>query len=207
MDEHGTRFATNLGQVLADMASKVSSQALSSDPNLRARLLALDGRTVEIQCTTPNLSWQVHILDGGVHTTTTGTQSAHVIVRGGIGELVSWLRPGKPGRHLEVTGDDTLLLELTDIFKNFRPDIEDPLSNFIGREAAANIIGTAEMGLQGLRRLFDNFSESAQHQAAGRFVNNTQFDEILSGVDKLRLRVDRLAAKIAAKEQSREHAK
>ena len=38
---------------LADMATSISNKALNADPDLKEKLLALNGRVIEIECTAP----------------------------------------------------------------------------------------------------------------------------------------------------------
>lgn len=196
-------LGSTLGQILAGLTSQVTTRALSTDPSLQARLHGLDGRVLEIQCTLPASNWHLIVADGGIQTLAGQAPSPNVIVRGSAIELGSWLQPGHPQGQLEITGDNTLLLELTDIFKGFEPDLATPLSQVIGQDAAATLLGTAEVGLLGIRSLFSSVGQAMQDQAVNRFVQSDQLDSLLSGIDKLRLRVDRLAARITQQELNR----
>jgi ubiquinone biosynthesis protein UbiJ len=195
-----------LGKFLADIASKTTNQALYADPGLLARLGVLQGRCIEIQCTAPTTTWHLNIAERGIETVHGPAEAPAVIVRGAAIDLARWLAPGKANGHVTITGDDTLLLEVLEILRDFDPDLASPLSKLLGPELSDTLLGTAEMGLKGLQSLFAGVGQSVKDQAAGNFVQQTELNSLLTGIDKLRLRVDRLAAKVRRHEQSRRQA-
>jgi ubiquinone biosynthesis protein UbiJ len=207
MDE----FAAGLGKVLADIATETSSRALHADPELRARLQSLEGRCIEICCDLPPVNWHLVLTNGAINFNHGKAVAPQVSVRGTALELASWLSPastwvsGAPAQ-VEISGDDTLLLELVEILRDFSPDIETPLSRVLGPEVATTLLGSAEMGIKGLQSLIEGIGFSLQDRVAGTFVQQEQLNALLTGIDDLRLRVDRLAAKVSQREQTQQRA-
>ncbi len=184
------------GMALADIATRVGRQAVQADPQLSARLRQLQGNVIELQCTLPAATWHILIEADGLRTQAGPAAAPHAIVRGTLAALSGWLLPGANPDGVEVSGDHTLLIELTDILKDFSPDLNAPFSALFGPELGANLLGGAEAGLQALQSLFKGASETVQQQATRQFVQQPQLAGFLDGVDQLRLQVDRLAARI-----------
>lgn len=191
-----------LGRFLADIATRTTKQALHADPGLLARLRLLEGRCIEIQCTTPATTWHLKINDGGIETVHGPATAPQVIVSGTALDLLGWLTAAKTTGRVTITGDDTLLLEVLNILRDFDPDLASPMSALLGTELSNTLLGTAEMGLQGLQSLFEGVGQSIRDQASSNFVQQPQLNALLTGIDSLRLRVDRLAAKVKQYEQS-----
>lgn len=198
-------LATQIGRILAEVATATTSSALNTDAALRARLQALAGRCIEIQCTAPPVTWHLTITDEGIETKHGPAPAAQVSVRGRAIDLASWLIPGESSTHVNIDGDETMLLEIIDMLRDFNPDFAASLGKIVGADAAATLLGTAEMGLKGLRSLLQGVGDSVQQQVSGHFVQPDHLDALLSGIDELRLRVDRLAAKVSQRERSAQH--
>lgn len=198
-------LATQIGRILAEVATATTSSALNTDAALRARLQALAGRCIEIQCTAPPVTWHLTITDEGIETKHGPAPAAQVSVRGRAIDLASWLIPGESSTHVNIDGDETLLLEIIDMLRDFNPDFAASLGKIVGADAAATLLGTAEMGLKALRSLLQGVGVSVQQQVSGNFVQPDHLDALLSGIDELRLRVDRLAAKVSQRERSAQH--
>ena len=192
------------GMALADMATRITRQAVQADPLLSARLLNLQGNTVELQCTLPQVTWHIHIEDGSLRTQAGPAAAPQAVVRGSLAALSSWLLPGASMEGVEVSGDNTLLLELADILRDFSPDPTAGFNNLFGNELATTLMGGAEAGLQALQSLLKGAGQTVQDQATSQFVQQPQLSAFLDGVDQLRLQVDRLAARIAELEKNRD---
>ena len=195
------------GAALADIATSISRQALQADPQLLARLAGLQGNTVELQCTLPPATWHLIIEPEGMSARSGPAQAPHAVVRGTLMSLIGWLLPGGNTGSLEISGDNTLLLELADMLKGFRPDLALPLHKLLGEELADTLVGSAEAGLDALQSLLSGAGRSMQTQAGKQFVQQPQLDAFLDGVDALRLRVDRLDARLREAEQARPSAR
>ena len=193
-----------VARVFAELATRASAQAAESDPRLRARLQALDGQCLELQCTAPPSTWHVIVKDGTLVTQPGAAPAPQVIVRGHAMAMAAWIAPGSPAPgQLEISGDNTLATELVEILRDFQPDLVEPMSRILGPDAAATLLGTAELGLKSMQSLLSGVGQSMSDTAAANFVRSPQLDNLLTGIDRLRLRVDRLAAKVTELEQER----
>ncbi|NOX51773.1 MAG: SCP2 sterol-binding domain-containing protein [Gammaproteobacteria bacterium] len=193
-----------LGTFFADAATQVTQQALRSDASLRGRLLSLEGNSIQIECTIPSITWHLLIQDTALIYAHGKTEKPNVIVRGNLNSLASQLVLGNAKGGVEVEGDETLLLELMEMLTEFKPDLENHLAKIFGTQTASTLLGTAEMGMRGFQSVLEGIGRSVKQQAGGNFLQHRQFDVLLTSIDDLRLRVDRLAANITLQEQKRD---
>jgi len=196
------QLAERLAQALGALANTVGGQALDMDPNTATKLREMAGSVVEIQCLQPPMAWHITV---GVSSLTVATgehEAPHAIVAGSPADLVGWLF-GSASKNLQISGDDTLLAELVEIAKAYSPDFTAPLGAMFGPGLAQTLMGTAELGLSSLVSLFEGIGESIKDHGQAHFVGDNQFDKFLNQVDELRLRVDRLAARINEHESGR----
>ncbi len=184
------------GDLLADIATHTSNRALETDPKLRERLEELEGNTVEINCQLPPVTWHFLVTNGALTLRYGAAEAPQVIVSGNAADLGTWVITGEAPGGVDIEGDETLLEELQRIFREFEPDIEDPLSQFVGPQVASTLLGTAEIGLKGLKSLVEGIGSATRGPDKSEFVSKDQLETVLSGIDDLRLRVDRLAAKV-----------
>ncbi len=194
-----------LGTRLAEIATALSTSALAADPQLKGRLNNLQGQSIELQCTLPPATWHLLFTPAGLKIEPGPAPAPQAIVQGSALDLASWLLPGRRG-HVEISGDTTLLAELAEIFRQFNPDMAKPLASVFGEDLAATWVGTTELGIKGLRALIEGLGQSVQHQAGRTFMQNSDMEAFLRNIDALRLRVDRLAARIDQQEQNRRQA-
>ncbi|MEM7078489.1 MAG: SCP2 sterol-binding domain-containing protein [Pseudomonadota bacterium] len=195
-----------LTQVLADMATAISQQALASDPAMGDRLAALEGKRIAIIARPMGSEWHLSFVDATMQVSASSEQPPHVKVEGSPMTILGWLVPALGSdamADLTITGDATILVELNNILADFKPDIGAPLESLFGSQASATLLGTAEMGLRGFQSLLQGVHAAAQKQTADTFVNEQQMDKLLNGIDDLRLRVDRLAARLQEEERKR----
>ena len=188
--------AKAFGDVLADIATHSTKRALDIDPRIGDQLRALEGNTIELNCNMPPIAWHLTISNGSIKLGHGVAEQPQVIVRGNLADLASWMMPNTRSGNIEIEGDETLLAEFLDIVRSFEPDLQQPLSQFIGPQAASTLLGTAELGLKGLQSLIEGVGRATQNNDSKNFVQQNQLDSILSGIDDLRLRVDRLSAEV-----------
>ena len=193
--------AVPLFDALSSIANLLSRQALEADPATAARLAGIAGRCVEFDCTLPPVQCHVQITEQGINTVPGPADQPDAIVQGTATDLATWLLPTHPG-NVTVHGDEALLIELRSILSQYQPDLAGPLNSIVGEQTAAALLGSAEMGLKGLRSLFEGVGQSMQQQAAGQFISRDQIDQLLDGIDELRLRIDRLAAGVTQAEKA-----
>jgi ubiquinone biosynthesis accessory factor UbiJ len=195
--------ADTISAVLANAANQIADRALASDPELRKHLTKLSGQCIELRCLRPPASWHLIIDDDRLVTVAGPAAAPQAMISANAADLLAWLLPGDLPKSVEISGDTALLMEFAAMLRDFSPDIATPLSQFVGPEAAATLLGTAEVGLHSLRSLLADVGQNIQQQARAGFVQSKQMDSFLRDIDKLRLRVDRLAAKIDQQEQIR----
>lgn len=149
-----------LGKVLADLATAVSRRALAADPMLKARLEALQGSCLELRCTLPEAIWHTVVDDGSLKIVAGPADSPQARVTGTVIELGAWLLPGNAPTTAQVEGDEALFTQLREILQDFNPDAGPALSEILGSDVAADLLGAAELGLQGLRSVVDDMSKN-----------------------------------------------
>ena len=189
----------NLEQLIAEWASLISRRAIDADPELRQRLESLEARSIELNLTSPPTCWHLVFESGALAFKPGAAPNPNVIVSGAAFDLANWLfRQDTSGVRIE--GDDTTLLETVAALRSYNPEIQDALTQVFGTEFSQRVVGGAEAGLRGVKSILQAVGSGLEQQAAEKFVNRDSLDDFLTDIDELRLRVDRLAANIKAKE-------
>jgi ubiquinone biosynthesis protein UbiJ len=195
--------------VLADALADLANRSLDLDPASRARLSALEGRQLQISTDLPpplgRRDFALTVNAGRLRFFPHAPPQPNVIVRGPPPDLAAWLIAGESAASTRVSieGDATVLSELSAAFRAFRPDIGNPLSRLLGPEFAQTALGAAELAFATLRSALEGASQTARDSAARAFVDRPLAEQFFDELDDLRLRVDRLAARLQAQEQSR----
>ena len=192
--------------LVSQVSQQITAGILAADPATAGQFAAFAGRCIELQSHTPVFTAHLTLQADGIQVFAGPADTPHAIIKGSGRELVQALLPGGSFEGLIIEGDTALLFNLTNLFSRFSPDVATPLGRFIGEANAANLVGTAELGLAGLKTAFTGLSQTVQQQATGQFVKTRQLDELLEGIDGLRLRVDRLAANLSRVEQAKRQA-
>ncbi len=192
--------------LVSQVSHQITAGVIAADPATAAQFAAFAGRCIELQSHTPAFTVHLVLQADGIEVIHGPADTPHAIIRGSGRELVQALLPGGNFEGLIIEGDTALLFNLTNLFSRFSPDVATPLGRFIGEANAANLVGTAELGLAGLKTALSGLSQTVQQQATGQFVKTRQLDELLEGIDGLRLRVDRLAANLSRVEQAKRQA-
>jgi ubiquinone biosynthesis protein UbiJ len=197
-------------ETLSEALAALANASLNLDPASRARLSALEGRRVRIVAELPPPltapPFTLEVRDARLEVHLQELNPPNVIVRGSLPDLAQWLLTGATGARggLHIDGDTTVLLELAAVLRGFAPDPAGPLGRLVGPETAATLVGAGEMALAGLRSAAAAVSGSLRQGAADRFVNRQQMDRFLDTLDDMKLRVDRLGARVSAEEARRQ---
>jgi ubiquinone biosynthesis protein UbiJ len=208
---------SGLDSVLADALAELANRSLDLDPASRARLTALEGRqlqiTVELPPSLRPRDFALVVSAGRLRFLPHAPERPNVILRGSPPDLAGALFGGMaggmaggergPGSRLQIDGDGSVLTELNAALRAFRPDLGSPLSRVLGAEFAQAALGTVELAIAALRSAFEGAGHAAREGAARTFVDRPQAERFLDGLDELRLRIDRLAARVQAQEQRR----
>jgi ubiquinone biosynthesis accessory factor UbiJ len=198
-----------LQAVLADGLAALANASLDLDPASRARLAALEGYRVQVVAAAPPPLGDQHfglsVTAGKLRVHARAVERPNVIVRGAPLDLVAWLLAGEgaSGSRLVIDGDGTVLQELTAVLRAFRPDLGAPLERLLGPDIAGRALGGVELALAALRSAFEAAGSTVHRRAVGTFVDRAQMERYLDDLDALRLRVDRLAARVQFEEQRR----
>ncbi len=204
-----TTTRRGLDSVLADALAELANASLDLDPTHRGRLSALEGRQVQITSPLPPPLGVRHfgltVTGGRLRFVPHAPEQPNVVVRGSPPDLIAWLLAGEqPARgRLSIEGDETVLAELAAAIKAFRPDFGTPLGNVLGQEFAQIALGAAELALATARSAFQGVRRTIRDEAVRTFVDRRQAERLLDEMDDLRLRVDRLTARVETQEQHR----
>lgn len=175
------------------------------DPEARAGLSALEGRSVRIVLSTPALSFDLAFAQDRIRVGRPGDGACDVTVRGSALQFAALLR-ARPEQTqkvvtsgLAIDGNVDTALAMKRLFEGAPVDWEEALAFAIG-DVPANVVA------RGLRR----FGGSLRY-AAGRFAANAvaflqdeeralprpwEMDEFLTAVDTLRDDVERLGQRV-----------
>lgn len=208
--------------LFTDVLAELANASLNLDPSSAARLSRLDGRSIRIIAEfPPPLSvrhFTLRIENARMRLYPYDIADPNVIIRGPIPDLARWLqtggpddtgrpqgrRQGRPQGRLRIDGDAAVLQEVGEMFSSFAPDLTGPLTGIIGADAADNLLGIGELAVAGLRSALEGVGGSLRQSASERFVNRPQLDQLLDSIDDMRLRIDRLAARVSAEEARRQ---
>jgi ubiquinone biosynthesis protein UbiJ len=107
---------------------------------------------------------------------------------------------GDSGWPLEVQGDATTLLKLQALTKGFSPDLAKPLSAVMNDHDAQRLSALVELGLGTLRNFVGVAGQQTQEATEAlltkRFSTEADVDAMHQRLSTLRLRVDRLQARL-----------
>lgn len=184
-----------LATIAAGVIERAANTALGLDPIAAAALAELHGRKIGIECTEPAMNFEVTVADDTLRVLARSPEQPHVRVRGSAANLLAAASRDNP-TGLTIDGDEHLVLELKSIFSRLEPDLARPLSGLIGERQADNLIGAGETALSLLGGLFKQLSSDATQSVGKRFSSNDDAEALVSRIESLRDRVDRLDARI-----------
>jgi ubiquinone biosynthesis protein UbiJ len=188
---------------IASIATNLSRASLDSDPAMRERLLALEGRLVKVVCTLPSFSFFLQVKNGELLCCPTMKEKPNVVVTGNGADLARWLSAPARIDGIQIEGDEAVLLELSTALAEFSPNLLSPLTRFLGPETAQTMLGGAELAVSAFRSAAEGVGLALEKTAANRFVTRADTNALLDALDELRLRIDRLASRIKDEEQRR----
>ena len=87
------------------------------------------------------------------------------------------------------------------LFRDLQPDLAEPLAQMIGRDAADNLIGAAEAGFAFLRSAAESLATGARKEIRNTWLTDQAQESLLDRMDDLRLRIDRLDARVRLAEE------
>jgi ubiquinone biosynthesis accessory factor UbiJ len=115
-------------------------------------------------------------------------------------ELFTGGTSGNGRAAARIRGDAEIASRYRELFALARPDVEDELSRHVGDLPARRLAQIARAALSWARKAHrtvgENLAEYLQEES-GDLVNETELQEFLLGVDRLRETADRVAARLA----------
>lgn len=186
-------------QLLARILGDMSNAALALDPLSRARLAPLSGRCARFDVVPPGggapRPLTIVVTDTGLECRAGTEPAPHVILTGALPDLVRRLTGARGDGTVSIEGDEAVLTELAALFTHLQPDLAAPLGNVIGQPLADDLLGLAEAGFAFLRSAAESVTTAARRDTVDAFVNRDGFERLITRLEALRLRVDRLEAR------------
>ncbi len=193
-----------LDTFFADVLETFSNAVLGLDPESPERLRILEGRSLQFESSAPQQVLTLTVRDARIVMLAEPVDTPNVIVRGRMQDLLAWFaatsQASQTNQRVEIDGDETTLFEVMDVFKRFAPDPGYPFNNFIASEIGQNLLGAAELAIAGLRSAVEGAGSAMQQSAANQYLDQSHVNAFLERLEDLRLRVDRLAARVGAAE-------
>jgi len=198
----GSDPAAAFSRFLGDLLGRT----LTSDPATRERLERLDGRRLRLVLELPggarSIPFDMAIDDGALRLAGAGEARPQVIARGPAPAFLAAL--GLPGSGtLDIDGDQALLGEVLDVLSGYRPPLPPEFEALVDGPLASQLLGLAEAGLAALRSAAEGARHATRAQISRRFVDQSALTALLDPLDDLKLRTDRLAARVSALEAGR----
>lgn len=192
--------------VLTKWAETLANGAADLDPLTRARLDKLSGHSVAIdmkplgEAVTLSFDNRAMRFEPGIAATPS------VIVRGSPAALTAAFFSSAAPRGMTIEGDEVILTELRSIVRSFHPESVPPLDELVGPQAAETLTSLLELGFAAASALVRNVGEEGgrliRAGARQRYLGADDFETLLSSIQALRLRIDRLNARTDIVERS-----
>ena len=205
-----------LESLLARLAGEISSQTLKLDPTSQPRLESLAGTRIRFDVIPPALPGApsganeprtvLLVVQQDELTLEAGSgEEAHAVVTGTLPDIARNFFGAPAGSNrpsnVRIEGDEAALQAVLALFRDLQPDLAEPLARAIGREAADSLIGAAEAGLAFLRSAADGLAKGARKEVRNTWLTDQAQDSLMDRMDELRLRIDRLDARVRLAEE------
>lgn len=185
------------------------NRALALDPDARADLAALDGRSVAVHLASPPLALQVRVAGTRLEVGPAPNDApADLAVRSTLGGLLSQVpnllglesSRATPVGALRIEGDADLARRLQRLAERFDPDWQQPFAavfgDVIGVQVANAVAGALRHARGAAGALATNAAEYVTEESRD-VVPRAELDAFHDDVDTLRDDVERLAARVA----------
>ncbi len=197
--------------ITSHLLDRLADLALEADPTTRAALAALDGKRLRFVCTAPPIDTTLCFTPNGVTIAPQATEGnaalpSHALLRGSAADFWKLFSGGDVGQ-LQLEGDITLLQKFATAIKGYQPNLPPLPAAISGNPQAAafandvqqlmnTALGTAAEGLSLFGSAINASRAQAQQDFSERFTQESELDEFLARLHRLRLNVDRLQARI-----------
>ena len=180
------------------------NRAAALDPDTRAALAQLDGRSVSLTLESPPLALEIRVHDQYLQVGPP-LREADLAVRGTIGGLLRQVpflaaaASGRPSGRLHVSGDADLARRLQKLASGFEPDWQQPFVDVFGPVLGVQLANAAGAALRGARGLASGLVRSGAEyvvEESRDVVGRAELAAFNDDVDAIRDDVERLAARI-----------
>lgn len=198
------RFLPRPLRVLAGRAMEAAlNRAVDLDPDTRTRLDALDGRSVQVHLTGPELGIRITVAKGRLRVGP-AEEGGSLRVAASPGSLLAMalrrdddgVAPGK----VDIAGDAELARRLERLARQYAPDVEEAFAKTFGDRIGVPLATALREGLAHARDTVSHLTEDTADwlREEGRVaVAPGEMDGFLDGVDDVRDRTERAEARLA----------
>ncbi|MDT8397562.1 MAG: SCP2 sterol-binding domain-containing protein [Pseudomonadales bacterium] len=180
------------------------NRAISLDPPAHHRLEALEGRCLAIHCTAPALSVYLSVDGKGLRLTGQREDEADASLSGGTQALLQLLLAQDKALalrndELRISGDLALMQQFQDILAGLNIDWEFYLARGIGDVPTQALSDALHQGRDFVKRSAHSLSldlDEYLHEEGRMLPAAAELQGFYDSVDELRLRLDRLGARI-----------
>ena len=183
------------------------NHALSLDPDTKARLATLDGRSVQLQLRGIELALAITVEQGRLKVGP-APESSDLRVAATPGSLLSMLfRRGDDGMapgKVEIAGDAELARRLEKLASGFAPDVEEAFARTFGDVIGVPLAKAVREGLAHAQETASHLSQDGAawlRDEAQIALAPGEVESFLDDVDALRERTERLEARLARLER------
>lgn len=192
-----------LQTALLSAAESCLNRLLALDAASGPRLQKLAGRSLRVECTFPPLAFNLLVNDGTLMLLQGEDRGATATVRGSAAALVKLLVTkdisSARAAGINIQGDTGFLADLQAVLTDLDVDWEYQLSRIIGdiptQAVSDTIAGTEKFARQTAGNLRDDL-DAWLHEEKRLFPDRTELEGFYRAVDQLRLRTDRLEARV-----------
>lgn len=186
-------------------ASAAINRALALDPASQRRLVALNGRVLEIACSQPTASVFLTVVDGDVALWSAAGREADTVLAGSLSQLLALVsRISSPtalsDAGVSLRGDSQVVQQWQALLAQLDIDLEALVAKGVGDVAAHQLgrgVRAAGQWLTDSHRELDRLiSEFLQYEVE-TVPTAHELSQFAREVDDLRLRLDRLEARFA----------
>jgi ubiquinone biosynthesis protein UbiJ len=184
------------------------NHTLALDPDTQQRLVALEGRTIQLHLRGPELVLAVTVERGrltvGPPPADTASHGAQLRVAATPGSLLAMaLRRGDDGMapgKVEIAGDAELARRLEKLASTFAPDFEEAFARTFGDVLGVPLARAIRKGLRHARDTAAHLTEDSAdwlRDESRLALAPGEVEDFLDGVDAVRERSERLEARLA----------
>ena len=185
---------------LQRLLNDLSERAIHLDPVAAKNFTSLTGQVIEIHCLEPALTWHLTLQESSIEVHAGASNNPNVAVTGKPLGLLQMLMTGATSETVVIDGDAAVLMALHTLAKDYSPDPAKLLDAWLGRETGQRAAALVELSMAALGELLTSTRAQAHHATQNyfneRYTTQDQGKGLAGRLDQLRLRIDRLEAKL-----------